>query len=655
MQRCVWGLALIYAVAAQTCANDPSAASWVQLLEWGAVGLDSRWVLAPGGESVTQMMASPKPGFFVSDADYTEDYVMTGRVRVADNGEADFIGVSVGHRGPVPGGSERDYNTMLFSWGGAWEVFMAHNEEAALSRISGTFNTLDDATVRDPINGRYACLYSRYRHTEADGTPLAEGSTSDGPARAEARVDEHCYAVKNTADGVGWTAGADHSVTVLYTSDVLKVRIDGTIKVELTKAQLELSCDTLKQDHSLDSASVASCKQWNTGRFGLYTFVQGGVAFSAFQKFEVPPDTKPAAHADFYEASRDAGDQTALQALSVPVGAGILGNDFTDKLGALTVSVNGAPVDNAPATVATAQGGVAVVEASGAFQYTPPAGARAGAFVDTFAYSVLDQFNQPSDPATVHIAYPIPSPGDFTISWAPATDGAASFWQGAAPGDHIGELTAADGCGAVRRWRFSAGNGGGRFGLAIGPAGAFVTVKTPALLAPKDTAQVWSLQIVAEDVGGKSATKTVNIVVGPLSVACPSGCPEHAACSAATTACVCDVGYGPPGACDKLCPNGGDCSATEPEHKVQHETWPPDLSVGVDAVPGKGCVVGEVYGECLGWAFVVIPVLLVIAMATTMYTKRKKARAWAIGSKRQQSFMKGCEIDKNLLEGVAEA
>jgi hypothetical protein len=173
------------------------------------------------------------------------------------------------------------------------------------------------------------------------------------------------------------------------------------------------------------SATLAGTPAAATGgSYPLTITAANGVGANATQAFTLTVNASSAAQPDNYSIAHD----TPLN-VAAP---GILGNDSGVPAPTLTsVTGNGAACSAFPCTVATVQGGSAVVNANGGFLYTP---AAAFAGVDTFTYAVVNSAGPSGATVTITVT-----------DAAPVVD----LNGGTATGIDFGPVTFTEGSGAI--------------------------------------------------------------------------------------------------------------------------------------------------------------------------------------------------------------
>ena len=97
-------------------------------------GTAGKWVVAPGGVSVTQT-ANANPTFFVSNTDYLNTTLRT-TVRVEDN-DNDLFGFVLGYKNSTNNGNDVDF--LLLDWRQSAQVLSGSNGQTgfSLNRVNG--------------------------------------------------------------------------------------------------------------------------------------------------------------------------------------------------------------------------------------------------------------------------------------------------------------------------------------------------------------------------------------------------------------------------------------------------------------------------------------------------------------------------------------
>lgn len=189
------------------------------------------WVVSEGGDSVLQGVNGGAT-FFVSPDEYL-DTTITGTLRVDAGGDDDLIGFAFGYQGPLAGdGDASDFDLFLVSWKQRDQATSAGFAPAGftLARVSGPLTNEDE-------------LDAFWTHDAADWaayTTLAQVVDPD----------------------LGWELHRDHRFRLDYTSERLRVLIDGGIIFEL-------------------SAEEAGLERFPSGRFALYNNSQQGATYGA--------------------------------------------------------------------------------------------------------------------------------------------------------------------------------------------------------------------------------------------------------------------------------------------------------------------------------------------------------------------------------------
>jgi hypothetical protein len=178
-------------------------------------------------------------------------------------------------------------------------------------------------------------------------------------------------------------------------------------------------------DNGNGTATLAGTPAAGTAAsYSLTITAANGVGANATQAFTLTVNASSLAQADTYSIAHD----TPLN-VAAP---GILGNDTGVPPPTLTsVTGNGAACSAFPCTIATVQGGSAVVNANGGFLYTP---AAAFAGVDTFTYAIVNSAGPSGATVTITVT-----------NAAPAVD----LNGGAATGIDFGPVTFTEGSGAI--------------------------------------------------------------------------------------------------------------------------------------------------------------------------------------------------------------
>eukprot|EP01060_Flectonema_neradi_P011229 TRINITY_DN18333_c0_g1_i1.p1 TRINITY_DN18333_c0_g1~~TRINITY_DN18333_c0_g1_i1.p1 ORF type:complete len:659 (+),score=136.34 TRINITY_DN18333_c0_g1_i1:78-2054(+) len=628
--------------------------SWLGMLSWVSAGVSPRWVVQDGGKTVHQYVNSPYPGFYVSDEDDLINIVITGTVEVRSvpglTQDDDFIGISVGHKYPLPGADTvSKFDTMLFAWGGQGE-----HAEATITKLNGTF-AWDYTEVVMPLDC-VDCFFQRYE-------PSAETS----------RQDHGCFSSFRTShgDSGGWKPDQINTFALLFTEELLQVKINNKLTLNVTQSDLDDWCDA----NAKTPEHLERCKGgWRKGRIAWYNFSQNGVIYGNVRMFRVQPKSQipnataeaPKIVSDFYTIQREGGN---LVDINVPYHEGILKNDHSPELLNLTIfiAVNGSAdieVNNQDTAFETNSGNPVVMDPSGAFTYKPPMGGTE-ASEDYFEYYVVDNEGRRSFQETAKVTFALPpvvSTG-FEIRYQMDADMQSqepSWFDSLTKGTRFGKAIATAGCGAIVDWKLSNGGAQGRFSLSSVHNGAEVLVADPSRLLPQTSvAQKFSINVTATDIYGQVSSIIVPITVPARMKECDPKCEGKSLCVDGTCQCS-DVTLQYPD-CDKCippCNENETCSSTatcecSPGFDPPDCTPPPEKVTDTPKViidNSLSCAVFAVGGQCLGWLVIVLIIVLILFLLCSGYVYTH--RGVHTTNKKKGGKMKSYELDSRYLEGL---
>ncbi|MDB9515566.1 hypothetical protein PN466_01145 [Roseofilum reptotaenium CS-1145] len=201
----------------------------IDLTTWKQEGAPSSgvWAVSADGSSVIQTI-NGRPTFFVSPEEFINTTV-TGKFRVEDRIDNDFIGFVFGYQSPIAANDDpvNDFKFLLFDWTRLGSIGEHGHEGFALTEVKGKFS--------DYTSGFW------YHQESAEFDIL----TTD-------------YSL-----GKGWTPYTEYDFSLQYETDRIKIHIDG---VEI----FDLSGD------------------FEAGRFGFYNYSQSYVRYSGFASQPVP-------------------------------------------------------------------------------------------------------------------------------------------------------------------------------------------------------------------------------------------------------------------------------------------------------------------------------------------------------------------------------
>ncbi|MDJ1174074.1 hypothetical protein [Roseofilum capinflatum] len=209
--------------------SNPRKLKPIDLTTWKQEGLpgSGTWVVSADGSSVLQTI-NGNPTFFVSPEEFINTTV-TGKFRVEDTIDNDFIGFVFGYQSPIAAKDDpvNDFKFLLFDWTKLGSIREHGHEGFALTEVKGTF--LD-----------YASGF--WHHQESAEFDLL---------------------ATNYGLGKGWKARTDYDFTLLYETDRIKIDIDGETIFDISG-------------------------EFEPGRFGFYNYSQRYVRYSGFASGPVP-------------------------------------------------------------------------------------------------------------------------------------------------------------------------------------------------------------------------------------------------------------------------------------------------------------------------------------------------------------------------------
>ncbi|MFN0182367.1 MAG: PEP-CTERM sorting domain-containing protein [Aquabacterium sp.] len=224
----------VLALALASLASAHAAEVPIDLNSWQKLGpvANGNWVVAPGGQSVTQTI-NDDPTFFVGP-DSLINTVLRGRIVVNTTGDDDFIGFVMGYQGPSGTGNDMDFVLLDWKQNSQNNGGFRAQEGFALSRVKGTITSY---------------LPGFWGHTE-DSTWDVLGT--------------------NQSSTMGWADFTEYRFAITYLADRVTVAVTGGA----------FATETMVLD-------VAG--SFPEGRFGFYNFSQANVTYSGFTVENLPP------------------------------------------------------------------------------------------------------------------------------------------------------------------------------------------------------------------------------------------------------------------------------------------------------------------------------------------------------------------------------
>jgi VCBS repeat-containing protein len=304
---------------------------YADMNNWTADGdLGANWQVQDGGRTVYQ---SENVGetFFINDADKI-DIVLQGTITVdANAGDDDFIGFTLGYQ-------DTD-NNIVFAW---------------------------DRTSNNSGGGLGEAGWGKELWQNISGT------------RTHLDTD-----LSTTDNSKGWEPGVTYDFRMLYTSDNIKVQIDGETIFDVSGS-------------------------FSAGKYGFFNSSQGGVTYGNAKVVEASTtEVVPTVGNDTYGMDKNT-------TLNVDKFSGLLSNDYDGNLDEFYIKVNGQNLttDSANTTFATTNGNVTVY-GDGSFSYSPNNGYQG---LDSFTYTLVDNDGE-SDTSTVTFSVMEPNkiPTDISI------------------------------------------------------------------------------------------------------------------------------------------------------------------------------------------------------------------------------------------------
>ena len=258
-----------------------------------------------GGRTAYQSANTSDPVYLLSNQTSVINKVFKGTIQVdLDAGDDDDIGFAFGFNDVT--------DTYIWSWtkGGTGSVIMGLRPDGG--------HLLYHKTV-SPIN-----------FNELPGTLLG--------------------VVTGASDG--WVHGVTYQIEILYTSNRIRIKVDGVEKFDV-------------------SATEAGVSQFSAGRFGFYNYSQGGVTFGNQQTAPGSDEQMPPTAQD------DSYGMSPNTTLTVDRFDGILKNDYDANLDRFTIAkVSG-----------VSHGTLNLNTEDGSFTYTPTTDYQGG---DEFTYKLIE-------------------------------------------------------------------------------------------------------------------------------------------------------------------------------------------------------------------------------------------------------------------------
>ena len=190
---------------------------------WTSVGSGASWSVSTDGKDASQSYHSfSNPVFLISNTSYSEVLIEGSFLALGDD---DNIGVVFGHLSPL-NSSETAYDFYLYDWRRADQTISGDTglEGHALSKVNGTFSSSEMmnhffARTDTGSSGKFDVLETRY------------------------------------GSGKGWSLNSTHTFKIYYTSNRIKVIIDGSTIFDVSGS-------------------------YQAGHVGLYLYSQNNVTFS---------------------------------------------------------------------------------------------------------------------------------------------------------------------------------------------------------------------------------------------------------------------------------------------------------------------------------------------------------------------------------------
>ena len=197
----------------------------LDLNDWQEAGNTSfsEWIVAPDGKSVFQDFRAFSPTFFISPNNFINT-TLSGKFRVENTADKNFIGLVFGYRSAIPGNGDPDttHRMILFDWKKQTATQIPGQEGYALTRLEGVVGFPNDVFFAHVPSANAQVLGTNY------------GST------------------------LGWTEFTDHFFTLQYDTDRIVITIDGVQIFDVAGS-------------------------FPPGRFGFYDLFQENVRYELFE------------------------------------------------------------------------------------------------------------------------------------------------------------------------------------------------------------------------------------------------------------------------------------------------------------------------------------------------------------------------------------
>eukprot|EP01060_Flectonema_neradi_P006636 TRINITY_DN144_c6_g1_i1.p1 TRINITY_DN144_c6_g1~~TRINITY_DN144_c6_g1_i1.p1 ORF type:complete len:1864 (+),score=450.68 TRINITY_DN144_c6_g1_i1:65-5593(+) len=542
------------------------ADSWMDMSSWLQAGLVPRWKISNSGRTIEQFVNTPDPGFYISDDDTIIDVVIKGTIAVheqfQDDGtkignDDDFIGIGLGMHGPLPSDLNL-YDGMLFSWGGfPTSGFQPHKGDWMLQLLNG----------RIPYTGGHcsgaqgACFWYRTDSHPVNCSlyPNGGGCPDRYVCDDGAREKVGCFEIQSTPSASnGWRLGETYTFSVLFTEEVLRISINGQVRIDVTQSQAIQFCKNLQStsftNHSACEREAG--KAWRKGRLAWYNLSQHGVQYGNIRKFDVTkgmPST-PVTSEDVFGVRRG-GPSRDLQELKYEFYDGVIANDFSPELRSLTAVIAPTwaedPQTSTPTGVGICEkGSTLTLEANGAFTFTPNPALNSGTDVSEMCrYKVRDSTNVWSEMTDITFAL---EPMNFTcldncfdLNWLPC-DHDHDWYNSIVQDSVFGEVIANGSCLRITEYSLPDGGAGQRFTFK----GNKIVAREPSQISQEFLSRtIYRMAVRATDIFGQSVQQDIDVTI-------PAECEtlNLCVCSANGFSCECLPGMG--GArCDQCADN----------------------------------------------------------------------------------------------------
>eukprot|EP01065_Artemidia_motanka_P012238 TRINITY_DN16715_c0_g1_i3.p1 TRINITY_DN16715_c0_g1~~TRINITY_DN16715_c0_g1_i3.p1 ORF type:complete len:557 (+),score=69.51 TRINITY_DN16715_c0_g1_i3:559-2229(+) len=469
----------------------------------------------------------------------------------------------------------------------------------------------------------------------------------------------------------GWSLDTTHAFQLLFTTEGLKLLIDGAKRVDVTAAEMDKYCDATY------GSQARQCKgAWRGGRIAWYNFSQQNVKYSDVRLFPLVRDgsgkivTAPVAQGEAYAVKRNG---SSFLPLTVSATEGLLINDYSPELDTVQLVVattyNGSLSKvlggGQQAALILQHGSELRLKADGSFVYTPSSalGGDASPQVEFARYAVRTGKGQSPEVTAAFVFEPSTPRQRFELTYAALAEVPwASLQKGAA----IGTVQATGDCVLVQDWQLD--GGAGRFRLEswidenateIPGKGVKVVANDVSRIRQEGkTRTTYTVTVTAFPVFGDPVREQVTIDIpaacegssrcecGPLGTcecranfggASCAECADHFVSAVQDRNCTkCATGWGP----------DGDCRFNTSSEQVESPAYKAAAAdTGNGLAPedsDSDCSIMSVNGTCVGWLVILLILCCVLFCCAVVYVvKTQGTRVGGRGKK-----MRNCDGDE---------